>query len=374
MDERSSREPRAAGGTHGNSDGNGHDIVVVGASSGGIEALSLLMSTLPADLPAAVFVVQHVSPQWPSRLPQILSRQGSLPANHPDDGEAFQPGRVYVAPPDHHLLVEDGRVRVSLGPKENLFRPAVDALFRSAALAHGSRVIGVVLTGALDDGTAGLWAVKHHGGVAVVQDPDEAQHASMPENAMEYVEVDHCLPVAEIGPLLGCLAREEAPATDPVAVAARTRLATAYVSLMTGSAKAGAQGIKMADTQGPLEEGVLSGYVCPECKGPLWEIHENRLLRFRCRIGHAFSRDSLLAGQSEALDKALWMAYETLCENALATERWARRSRGHRQSHVAAQLKERARLQRRRAERLRRIIEEGNGAVPVDEAASQEHA
>lgn len=253
MDELPSNKSPTMGNIQDNVASNGHDIIVIGASHGGIEALSLLMGTLPADLAASVFVVQHVSPQVPSHLPEILSRRGSLPASHPHDGEEFQPGRVYIAPPDRHLLVEDGRVRVGRGPRENLFRPAVDVLFRSAALAHGPRVIGVVLTAALDNGTAGLWAVKHHGGIAVVQDPSEAQHASMPESALEYVDVDHCLPVAEMGPLLGRLAREEAPAADPAAVAAPTRIADAYVSLMTGRARAETQGITMAETQGPPE-------------------------------------------------------------------------------------------------------------------------
>jgi two-component system chemotaxis response regulator CheB len=352
---------------------NRHDIIVIGASNGGFEALSLLMHTLPRDLPAAVFVVQHLSPQAPSHLPEIFSRRGSLPAHSPDDGAAFRPGHVYVAPPDHHLLIEDSRVRLGRGPRENLSRPAVDALFRSAALAHGPRVIGVVLTGALDDGTAGLWAVKHHGGIAVVQDPREAQHASMPENALEYVDVDHCLPLEEIGPLLVRLTREAAPAASSTDAVARARLAAEYLALMTGRPEGGSRDTTMTEIPASLENGILSGYVCPECNGPLWEIHEDRLVRFRCRVGHGFSRDSFLAGQSEALEQTLWMAYETLCENALLTERYAGMSRDQGQSHLGAQFQERSRLQWRRAERLRQIIKEGKGTVPVDDAASQEH-
>ena len=376
-EDRAAHGPRAASHTH--------DIIVAGSSIGGIEALSLLMRGLPADLPAAIFVAQHVAPQSPSHLPGILSRRGPLPASHPRDGEAIQRGHIYVAPPDHHLLLEEGRVRVVRGPRENRFRPAVDALFRSAALAYGARVVGVVLTGALDDGTAGLWEIKRQGGIAVVQDPREAMSASMPESALEYVEVDYCLAVEEIGPLLGRLAREPAPAADADAIAARTREAGAYLSLMTGGGmgmekrstetrRAVAATQDMQSATRDMRDGTVSGYVCPECKGPLWEMRDGALVRFRCRVGHAFSRDSMLASQADALDDALWTAYETLCESALLAERFAAESRDRGHPFVAAQLEERARAQRRRAELVRGIISDGDGAVPLDDAVSQEQA
>ena len=180
----------------------GHDIIVIGGSAGGLEAMNAIVGGLPADLPAAVFVVLHTSPHSPGLLPEILNHRGPLPAAHARDGEPVTPGRIYVAPPDHHLLLEAGRVRVTRGPKENRFRPAVDPLFRSAALAYGPRVVGVVLSGWLDDGAAGLWAVKVRGGVAVVQDPDEAFARSMPESAMRQTRVDYRLRVADIAPTL----------------------------------------------------------------------------------------------------------------------------------------------------------------------------
>src|SRR5690348_4386832 len=189
----------------------GHDIIVVGASTGGVEALAQLASDLPETLPAAVFVVLHLPPQAPSHLPQILARYGPLPASQPRDGEPIHHGRIYVAPPDFHLMVERGRVRVVRGPRENRHRPAIDPLFRTAALAYGPRVIGVILTGALDDGTAGLYAVKQRGGVAVVQDPRDALIDSMPRNALEYVAVYHCLPLREIAAPLTRLAHKPAP-------------------------------------------------------------------------------------------------------------------------------------------------------------------
>jgi two-component system, chemotaxis family, protein-glutamate methylesterase/glutaminase len=204
----------------------GHDIIVVGASAGGMEALTLLAQRLPAHLPAAVFVVWHLSPQALGILPRELQKAGPLPAANAIDGEEIQCGRIYVAPPDRHLTLEPGRVRVTHGPKENGFRPAVDPLFPSAALAYGSRVVGVILSGSLDDGTAGLSAVKVRGGVAVVQDPDEAQFRSMPDSALNQVKIDHRLPVAQIGPFLGWLAREPAgpvDAQEPEELAVETR-------------------------------------------------------------------------------------------------------------------------------------------------------
>ena len=187
-----------------------HDIIVIGASAGGIEALIELFSVLPQDLPAAVFVVCHLSPQSEGVLPAALSRNGNLRAVNATDREQIIPGRVYVAPPDHHLLVEPGFVRVTQGPKENRFRPAIDPLFRSAAYAYGPRVIGVVLTGALDDGTAGLWAIKERGGLAIVQDPDDALFPSMPLSALTNVQVDYRVPLSEIAPLLVRLVSEPA--------------------------------------------------------------------------------------------------------------------------------------------------------------------
>src|SRR5689334_16453428 len=195
------------------------DIVVIGASAGGMGALEKLVAGLPADLPAALFIVWHLSPGVRSVLPAVLTKAGPLPAVHPQDGDPVRPGRIYVAPNDHHMLLERGYVRVTKGPKENRFRPAIDPLFRSAAYVYSTRAVGVVLSGALDDGTAGLWAIKLRGGTAVVQDPADAVHRSMPLNALDNVEVDYKLPVTDIGPLLGRLTREQA-APEPLIAAA----------------------------------------------------------------------------------------------------------------------------------------------------------
>jgi two-component system, chemotaxis family, protein-glutamate methylesterase/glutaminase len=193
-----------------------HDIIVVGASAGGVEALRVLVGKLPGDLPAAVLVVLHVSPEHKSILPRILTGAGPLPAEHAKDGELLEPGRIYVAPPDRHMVVDDGAVGVTRSPPEGGHRPSVDTLFRSAARFHGARVVGVVLSGALDDGTAGLVAVKERGGVTVVQDPEEALCADMPRSALEHLKVDHCLPIAQIAALIDKLAHQEVEVHSPI--------------------------------------------------------------------------------------------------------------------------------------------------------------
>lgn len=185
-----------------------NDIVVIGASAGGLEGLVQLVDGLPADLPAAIFVVVHLSAKYPSWLPHILQKCGNLPAVHAVDGAPIEFGRIYVAPPDRHLLVKPEYMRVILGPKENRFRPAIDPLFRTAAVAYGKRVVGIVLSGALNDGTAGLFEIKEQGGVAIVQEPLEALFPSMPQSAIQHVAVDHILPVADIARVLVDLAYE----------------------------------------------------------------------------------------------------------------------------------------------------------------------
>lgn len=179
-----------------------HDIIVVGASAGGIDAFGKLISTLPEDFQAAIFLVMHIPAHYPSLLPEIFTRLGALPASHPIDGEPIRPGHIYIGLPDHHLQLEEGSIRITQGPKENRHRPAIDSLFRTAANSYGSRVVGVILTGALYDGTAGLKVVKQHGGIAIVQDPAEAMFKSMPISAIEHVDVDYVVPLLEMGSLL----------------------------------------------------------------------------------------------------------------------------------------------------------------------------
>jgi len=194
----------------------GGRLFVIGASLSGIDALSRLMGQLPADFPAPIFIAQHVASHSPGLLPHILSQAGRLPAVHPRNADLIQAGRVYVAPPDRHMLVEKGYVKLSHGPHENLARPAIDPLFRSAAVAYGPAVVGVVLTGQLDDGTAGLLAIKDRAGTTIVQDPAEASASSMPQSALQHVPVDHCLGLDDMAALLVMLAHDDPPAGGAV--------------------------------------------------------------------------------------------------------------------------------------------------------------
>lgn len=328
------------------------DVVVIGASSGGVEALMRIAGGLPSGLPASVFVAVHFPQGAPSALPRILSRSGPLPAAHPEDGEPIRRGRVYVAPPDRHLLLEDGRVRVVRGPKENRHRPAVDPLFRSAAVARGPRVVGVVLTGSGNDGTSGLISVKARGGVAVVQDPDDALFPWMPASALEFVEVDHSVALEKIAPLIARLADEPAREEGGYPVPEGMEYEA-----------------KVAKLDPIVEErdppGELSSFTCPECTGPLYEQQENGFVRYRCRVGHAYTAESMLEEKGEALEDALYVAFNTLQESAAISDRLAARARGSGHAHAARRFGERAREARQKAEEIRRVLtDEANEAQP----------
>jgi two-component system chemotaxis response regulator CheB len=337
----------------------GRDVVVVGASAGGIEALSTVVAGLPRDMPAAVFVVLHLPTNGTSVLPAILSRAGPLPAAHAVDGDPVRPGRIYVARPDYHLLIRDGHIRLARGPRENGHRPAVDALFRSAARAYGPRVIGVVLSGSLDDGTAGLQAIKQRGGIAVVQDPSTALFPGMPRSALENVEVDHCLPLREIPPLLVTLASQPLP-----------KEAMQLVPPPGMEMEADMAELELAALQREERPGTPSGYTCPECHGSLQEIRDGELIRFRCRVGHAYSAESLLAQQSDALEAALYMALDLIKERESLARRLVARAeeRGH--TLAAASFVERAEDARQHAAVIQQLLLSGNGAASAKAAGA----
>ncbi|MBG8556307.1 chemotaxis protein CheB [Hymenobacter guriensis] len=280
------------------------DIVVIGSSSGGVTALLELVKALPADFPAPVFVVQHVGADSVSILPQLLNAVSALTVKHARDGEAFAAGTVYVAPPDHHLLLEDDKVLVKRGPKENRFRPSIDALFRSAGYGYGPRVIGVVLTGYLDDGTSGLWSVQRLGGLAVVQDPLDAESPAMPLNALEFVQADHVVPLAELAALLVKLTTEPAPAKPRVK---KTELD--LLGLELEIAKAGD-----AFALGIIAHGQLTSFTCPECHGALTQLIEGRLIRYRCHTGHAYTVSALLGEVTQSVEGFLYQAMRGLEE------------------------------------------------------------
>ncbi len=318
-------------------------ILVLGASAGGVEALVRVCRGFSADLNAAICIVLHIPAQGPSMMPQILSRNSALSAKHPVDGEPIQQGQIYIAPPDHHLILEPGRLRVLRGPKENRQRPAVDVLFRSAALAYGAQVIGVVLTGALDDGTAGLLAIKQRSGIAIVQDPNEALFAGMPRSALQNVAVDYVTLLAEIPKVLSRLVSElvlhEAPPPS---------------SQLISEVK-----IAMMDQQALDQEqtiGKPSAYSCPECGGVLWEVQDDDLLRFRCRVGHAFSSQSVLAQQATSLETALWAALKTLEENVSLSRRLSNQSRERGNTSLTAVFDERVRESEIRADAIRKVL------------------
>jgi len=321
----------------------GHDIIVIGASAGGVAAATAIVGGLPEDLPAAVFVVLHISPHMPSHLAGILDRAGRIRAAQAVDGEPVTPGRIYTAAPDHHLLLEPGRVRVTRGPKENRFRPAVDPLFRSAALAYGPRVVGVVLSGGLDDGTAGLWAIKTRGGVAIVQDPDEALHRSMPESALRQTRVDYCLRVADIGPTLAMVSAELADTGEfpvPEGLEIETRIAMEDQALHAGF--------------GDIGEPSL--FTCPECHGTLLRMKSGGGVRFRCHTGHAYTADALLAELTESVEGVLWNAVRSVQESSLLMEHIAAHLRGTGAAELAAVYDRKAVEAQGRAEFVRRAV------------------
>jgi two-component system chemotaxis response regulator CheB len=319
------------------------DIVVVGASAGGTEALTELVQGLPADFPAAIFVVVHFPASASSMLPRILTRAGPLPATHPDDGDRFSPGRIYVAPPDCHLMVREGRMSVRKGPKENNARPAIDPLFRSAARSAGHRVIGVVLSGNLDDGTAGLLSIKQHGGVAIVQAPQTAHYPGMPRSAIDHVQVDHILPIEQMPALLVKLTSGQAAAKELV--------------LMDSDEPPAGDEEALVDSQ--TQPGAPSTMTCPECHGTLWETREGALVHFRCRVGHAYTAESLLAHQADQLEAALWTALRSLEEHAALSRRLAARAgaRGH--THSASAFTEQAMDAEHHASTIRNVLSTG---------------
>jgi two-component system, chemotaxis family, protein-glutamate methylesterase/glutaminase len=306
---------------------SGRDVVVIGASAGGVEALGSLIAHLPEDIAASLFVVLHIPASGTSLLPTILERRGDLRAAHAVDEEPIERGRIYVAPPDHHLLLQRGVIRVVRGPRENGYRPAIDPLFRSAAHSFGPRVTGVVLSGVLDDGTAGLALIKNAGGRTLVQDPDEALYPMMPSNAIEFVGPDRILPAQELAEAITEYTREQVPAQR--SGGGDQLLEEAFVRVDRGA----------SDDPQPGEP---SGYVCPACGGALWETNTAGVMQFRCRTGHAYSPETLLAEQSHVVEAGLWSALRTLEERAAMARRMSARFRARGRRSTAERFERQA--------------------------------
>lgn len=328
-----------------------HDIVVIGASAGGLEVLRELIRDLDPGLDAAVFVVLHVGPG--SKLPAVLAQGAGVPVEPATPGGRFERGHVYVAVSGFHLMLHDGHMLLRRGPRENLSRPAVDPLFRSAAASFGGRVIGVVLSGALSDGTAGLRAIKRCGGLAVVQDPVDALAPGMPKSALRHVDVDHVCRADEMGRLLSRLVRQPAGRTPEIPLDIRLETAIAAQEL--------------TDMRADDMLGVPSRFTCPECHGALWEIEDGSLLRFRCHVGHAFGADSVLASQAEEVDRLLSTLLRSHQERAALARRMAEHERRNDRHSLADQLEGRASEYDddvRIVQQLMRSGEAGSGVTP----------
>ena len=289
----------------------GVEIVVIGASAGGVQALLEILSKLPRDLRVALLVVVHTPSGRASNLPDILSRGGNLPASFVRRDQILEPGHVYVARPDYHMLVTHTGATLNHGPKENGFRPAIDPLFRTTARIYGARAMGVILSGALDDGAYGLKLITDAGGVAVVQDPKEAMVQSMPLSALQYVGDDRVLTTAGIAKLI----TESAEHYDEgSAVMARPKTESEPVQ------------VELTIEEMNQEFGPASALTCPDCGGALWEIVDGQLVRYRCHVGHLYSADGLDSGQGDVVEQALWTAVRVLEEHADLRSRMSRRA------------------------------------------------
>ena len=328
-------------------EGRQRDLVVIGASAGGVDALQELVSNLPPEFPAAVLVVLHVASTGTSVLAQILNRKGALPAVFASDGDELERGRIFVAPADHHMLVHDGRIRLTQGPRENGHRPAIDPLFRSAARFANGRCIGVVMSGLLDDGATGLRVIKSNGGATVVQDPEDALFPSMPLAAMATTAVDRVVPAAGMADAL-CALIEEPVVHVPAPAEGQDRVEVEDPALTAH-----------------LLEGPPSALTCPECGGALWEQEAGSTLRFACHVGHAYSVASLLEEQGRSLETTLWSAVRALEERADMNRRLSRRTSTPKRREDYA---ERANESEQHARALREMLgNRGRVAAPVPE-------
>lgn len=331
-------------------------VVVVGASAGGVEALGRLASLLPEDFDLPILVVLHVPPTV-SFLPEILSRRGALPAVHARDGDPIVAGQFTIAPPDAHLLVGRSHVVVNRGPRENGYRPAVDPLFRSAAAQYGPGVIGVVLSGALDDGAIGLARIKQAGGVAIVQEPSDALHPAMPMSAIEAARPDHVVPLDELAELLAELDR--APAENEAQSSREENRMDADPTQME----------PQAVTEANRSYGEVTPYTCPECNGTLWEIEEHGVAKLRCRVGHSYTEDAYRYEKAVSLEAALWTAVTALVEKADFSRRLASRLRSGGHDISAERYEREGENAHRQSELVREAVLAFELPVPTDEEA-----
>lgn len=329
------------------------DIVVLGGSTGAIEVISRILDGLPSDLEAAIFIVVHMAPDSPNFHVDIFQNHTELPVKYAVDREPIELGRVYVAPADRHLLIKAGEVRVIHGPKENNFRPAIDPLFRSAATTYDGRVIGVVVTGALDDGTHGLMQIKRAGGTTIVQSPEEAVEPSMPTSAIRRMEIDYVLHTDEIGPVI----------TDLVGQS--TQVATTLGEDETDVSEGLVSALRLSKVGAP------SMYTCPDCNGALWEIQDGNVIKFRCHVGHGFALDTLLMRQATEIEQALWSAVRGFEERAALQKRTANNAANTRE--VRDRLLANSREQQQMADLVRSILMKPQQVDEINIGKAVEH-
>jgi two-component system, chemotaxis family, protein-glutamate methylesterase/glutaminase len=334
-----------------------HHIIVIGASAGGFEPLKQIVRDMPARLNAAIFIVWHISPDVRGILPEVLNGFHTLNAANAKNMEEIKPGRIYVAPPDHHLIIETGYVRITKGPRENRFRPAIDPLFRSAAFAYGPRVIALILSGALDDGSSGLYAVKQKGGTTIVQDPADAEVPSMPRSAIKVAAPDHIVPVAHIAALLQNLVSEKKEVRMNTNKHDDKEKLKAEIDIAKGNP---------APDFHPFKLGNLSPYTCPECHGVLASITEGGSFRFRCHTGHAFSADSLLASITESVEDQMWNAVRTIQESVMLLNHIGDHYAEKNQPRLAAMYFRKAKDAEARAEIVRKAVKEHEMLSNID--------
>ncbi|CAG5074790.1 Protein-glutamate methylesterase/protein-glutamine glutaminase [Dyadobacter sp. CECT 9623] len=316
------------------------DIIVIGSSAGGLPALMELVAGLPANFPAAILVVQHIPPYSESNLHNILSRLGPLPALAAKDGEKVMPGHIYVAIADHHLLVEKEKLIVRKGPRENRFRPSVDALFRSAAYTYGNRVIGIVLSGALDDGTSGLWTIKRLGGLALIQHPQDALFPQMPVNAEQFVTVDYSIPASQMPALLSELTVKPVKSKPKITKKELALLQTEIVIATRDN----------AFQMGIIKMGELTPFTCPECHGALSQLKEGKIIRFRCHTGHAYTISSLLSEVTDNVETILWQAMQALEETTMLLTKVAEHFESGEQGEIAKLFYRKAEIIKKRSQ------------------------
>lgn len=321
-----------------------HTVVVIGASAGGVETLVRVVRGLPADLRATICIVLHIAPGSPSALPSILQRAGVMPCRSAVDGEELHDGEILVAPPDRHLVVSDGHVLLTVGPRENGHRPAVDALFRSAASAQDGKVVGVILSGTRDDGTAGLAMIKSCGGMAIVQDPAEAMYPGMPASALAHVEVDAVVPSDQIAATIVRVVNGD---LDPVGSSPGNPGGGGNPG--PSDPPAGEDRIETEATR----EGQPVTSTCPECGGVLTEHHEAGVTQWRCRVGHRYSMESLADAQAEGVEAALWAAIRALEDREALLRRMATQLEATGNTRSAGSFRTRAREARQQSQAVR---------------------